>query len=393
MADITSPIMLDSTGQGIITALGQIKDAVTGPSAADVTYDGTVSGLSADDVQEAIDELASEKQDTLTFDASPTDNSSNPVTSDGVYEAIKDIVGWGVNDNVDIPTPFVDGLLSWDDSADTIGVNTNYITSPYIPIREDVITFSAIKGNIVRIYYTDENHNKIYFIGNAPINGNTLTIQKKDGAKYIRFSIGGIETVTYTDYGTKLKANIVYGSEPYHASVDESKANSSALGTVENNDTASKAYAIGEHFSRFGDFCTVTQPIASGGLLTETTNYVVGSIGDELSKNPTSSTITATLSNISISSSYNKVYKVGNVVSFKIRITVNTAITNDADKALFSVPYTPVLTNQVFQVFSANAPWASAGFSAYLTTSKNMIVKANIPTGSYDIHGIYVTTD
>ena len=58
------------------------------PSAADVTYDGTISGLSATDAKGAIDELAAEKQDTLTFDASPTASSTNPVTSCGVYTAL-----------------------------------------------------------------------------------------------------------------------------------------------------------------------------------------------------------------------------------------------------------------------------------------------------------------
>lgn len=56
--------------------------------ASDLDYDNTVSGLTADDVQEAVDELASEKQDNLTFDASPTENSTNPVTSGGVYTAL-----------------------------------------------------------------------------------------------------------------------------------------------------------------------------------------------------------------------------------------------------------------------------------------------------------------
>lgn len=57
-------------------------------NASDLAYDNTVSGLTADDVQEAIDELASGKQDTLTFDASPTEDSTNPVTSGGVYTAL-----------------------------------------------------------------------------------------------------------------------------------------------------------------------------------------------------------------------------------------------------------------------------------------------------------------
>lgn len=36
------------------------------PTSADVTYDGTVSGLSATDVKGALDELASEKQEQIT---------------------------------------------------------------------------------------------------------------------------------------------------------------------------------------------------------------------------------------------------------------------------------------------------------------------------------------
>ena len=36
------------------------------------------------DLQDALDD----KQDTLTFDSTPTDNSDNPVTSDGIYDAL-----------------------------------------------------------------------------------------------------------------------------------------------------------------------------------------------------------------------------------------------------------------------------------------------------------------
>lgn len=56
--------------------------------AEDISYDNTVSSLSGDNVQEALDELAAGKQDTLTFDTAPTEDSLNPVTSGGVYDAI-----------------------------------------------------------------------------------------------------------------------------------------------------------------------------------------------------------------------------------------------------------------------------------------------------------------
>ena len=60
-------------------------------TASDVSYDNSVSGLTATDTQAAIDELTSSKQDTLTFDNTPTVGSSNPVTSDGIAAAIPSI--------------------------------------------------------------------------------------------------------------------------------------------------------------------------------------------------------------------------------------------------------------------------------------------------------------
>lgn len=59
--------------------------------ASDVSYDNTISGLTATDTQAAIDELTATKQDTLTFDNTPTVGSSNPVTSDGIAAAIPSI--------------------------------------------------------------------------------------------------------------------------------------------------------------------------------------------------------------------------------------------------------------------------------------------------------------
>ena len=58
--EVTSPIMLDSTGQQIHSDLQQIKNVLTTPSAAaDITFDNTGTGMQADDVQDAITELKS----------------------------------------------------------------------------------------------------------------------------------------------------------------------------------------------------------------------------------------------------------------------------------------------------------------------------------------------
>lgn len=52
-----------------------------------------------------VNELGTNKQDKLTFDAKPTENSSNPVTSDGVYKGIR-------------------AIFSYDESTQTLNITT-----------------------------------------------------------------------------------------------------------------------------------------------------------------------------------------------------------------------------------------------------------------------------
>ena len=58
----------------------------------------------------------------------------------------------------------------------------------------------------------------------------------------------------------------------------------SVIGSVEGGDTASRAYAIGEHFIKDGKFCTVIQTIAAEATLTKDTNFVESSIGNFIIK-------------------------------------------------------------------------------------------------------------
>lgn len=84
MAQVTSPIILDSTGQQIHSDLQQIKTVLTTPSAAeDITFDNTGTGMQADDVQDAITELKSNLTDLLASECTftPVTSPSSPVTS------------------------------------------------------------------------------------------------------------------------------------------------------------------------------------------------------------------------------------------------------------------------------------------------------------------------
>lgn len=82
------------------------------------------------------------------------------------------------------------------------------------------------------------------------------------------------------------------------------KADNSVIATVENGATASQAYTVGSHFIRNGKFCTVIASISSGDTFTEGTNYSVGNVVDNLTKQATfSGTSSETTGNVKISNS------------------------------------------------------------------------------------------
>lgn len=92
MADISTYTNVISSATGGETVRDSIIDAIkavnNGASNALL-----LNGKSPDayvTTEYAVQELA-KKQDALTFDTTPTKDSTNPVTSDGVYQAIKDI--------------------------------------------------------------------------------------------------------------------------------------------------------------------------------------------------------------------------------------------------------------------------------------------------------------
>ena len=98
------PIMLDSTGQDIVTKLDSIA-SLMGDGVIDDTSTATDTTWSSNKITS---ELAG-KQDELTFDHTPKDDSLNPVYSDGIYDSII-----GVYDNLELG-------LGWD-SKNILGI-------------------------------------------------------------------------------------------------------------------------------------------------------------------------------------------------------------------------------------------------------------------------------
>ena len=107
-----------------------------------------------------------------------------------------------------------------------------------------------------------------------------------------------------------------------------SKVDNSVIGTVEDGTTASRAYAVGEHFIRNGAFCTVTQAISSGGTLTEGTNFINGDVAGLFARYDCKSELTPA-SNVTITDSYKCLC--GNLLTYQLKLsaTENLAVNDN----------------------------------------------------------------
>ena len=77
-----SPQFTNVDATGVISASGGLSTLSTVTAGGDITSGG--------DIEDGSGNVLSAKQDALTFDSAPTDGSTNPVTSDGIYTALDD---------------------------------------------------------------------------------------------------------------------------------------------------------------------------------------------------------------------------------------------------------------------------------------------------------------
>ncbi len=95
MSEVTAPIMTDATGQSIDSKLNSLLGkmdnlaAAFQPNASGIVYSNTTSGLTGDDVQEAIDEMAADVSEIksslsqLDIDLTMSDNSTSHLNKFG----------------------------------------------------------------------------------------------------------------------------------------------------------------------------------------------------------------------------------------------------------------------------------------------------------------------
>ena len=91
--------------------------------------------------------------------------------------------------------------------------------------------------------------------------------------------------------------------EPYYIPLKDvvpNKCDNSVIGTVEDGVNPTKSYAVGEHMIRGGKFCTITSPVTTSSTWTLGSNYVEGTIADNLVKQDTFSGTTSSGGNLKL---------------------------------------------------------------------------------------------
>lgn len=161
---------------GVKTELEKKVDKVEGKGLSDENYTSSEKGKLAD-LPTAL-ELAAmlgQKQNVLTFDNVPTEDSENPVTSAGIHEAIKNFITKAVDDLIYYYTKSqtytkteVDALIAAikqfkilavpvlpEASADTVG--TLYLIPSEYPgvqnVKDEYITLSTTEGQTTTYYW------------------------------------------------------------------------------------------------------------------------------------------------------------------------------------------------------------------------------------------------
>ena len=129
--------------------------------------------------------------------------------------------------------------------------------------------------------------------------------------------------VGYDNTDSNLSANNVKAGLD---ELDADKTDTTVIAPKETGASASRAYAIGEHFIKDGAFCTAKTAIAQGETFTLNTNYTDGDIGSVIS-----SLNSEILNTINLNSNYTMQYCIVN------KIVVFTIYRNSATSAVVDI--------------------------------------------------------
>lgn len=195
---------------------------------------------------------------------------SSPDTGDGYDEYINldgTTSGWELIGNTDID------LSGYVTTSELNTALTSYVTSSDLST-----TLSSYATTAAAFLTSDTAETTLDDADTFPFYDTSATAKKKGLLStlkaFLKTYFDGIYSTfsgSYNDLTDKPTIPDVSG-----------KADISAIGTNETGATASKAYAVGEHFYKNGKFCTCIQAIAQGAQFTLNTNYVEGTVAETL---------------------------------------------------------------------------------------------------------------
>lgn len=160
-------------------------------------FDKIASGATT--LQDALDA----KQDALTFDNTPTNGSTNPVTSDGVYDAIQTAIGTDkIHDYYYAAYTF--SGLSGEASSSTLGLPTQITTNKKLPVI--AITLSSYNNEVVPVILSKINSSGTLCWGSSTL---AKDLKESDEVGYSSTSTRYRSlSVTVFDDGTSLTVRV-----------------------------------------------------------------------------------------------------------------------------------------------------------------------------------------
>lgn len=190
----------------IFKVVGRKRESDSEIQNARIGYDGTTYQTAGAAIRGQVSELHSGKQDVLTFDTTPTEDSTNPITSGAVYEIAEEVTSLSgdlselkndVNDShsINLFNPDDPDLLTgkYLDRYGSQQTNSQFSETGYIECANgDTFTFYSSNGYLSSTRPVCFYDSSKTFVSGAELNMPTITVSGSS-VKYFRFPLTNTE--------------------------------------------------------------------------------------------------------------------------------------------------------------------------------------------------------
>lgn len=277
--DKLTPVQMDAVNSGITSARVAIYDSYANGKQDALTFDNTPTNGSSNPVtSDGIYTALGTKQDTITFDATPQSGSTNPVQSGGVYDALAEKVNIDNAGNAEVTAT---GSTTARTLSDWMATLKTAVDCPYkkkvvkeLPLKFP--DFDTVVGNLSGATWVypqgfsfDENNN-LYIKYDPDITAsNSVIVKYNSNYEYqgYFYILSGGEAIVAK--GTKL-----YGCNSNK--LQEYDVSSFVSGSTLTGTDVFSAFGIGSQFNYHDGIWIVEQSTKDfGGVATKTVWYLL----------------------------------------------------------------------------------------------------------------------